>query len=224
MKAQAKVRGAAEVQSMVELLVRANLITTESQNGSRSRLLSGPLTGPADYDGKNIFEKAFMPTGGSPAQSSSASDIDETPRLQDDADISRPSSGQPAPSLGSEASAPDVPEPQSPPPQQKPQGKPVLKRTFTDISLLNLQTQLSEAMSKPYKATDGATDYGLSNSDLLPSTPGISQLTHAQAPSLVHGHNNRFVPAAQAIFTTEAATPWTVLAANDLACLVFGVS
>lgn len=40
----------------------------------------------------------------------------------------------------------------------------------------------------------------------------------------VHGHATRWVPAAQAIFTTEAKPPWTILAANDLACLVFGVT
>nr|GFD54384.1 hypothetical protein [Tanacetum cinerariifolium] len=35
-----------------------------------------------------------------------------------------------------------------------------------------------------------------------------------------HGHRNA---PAQAIFTTEAKAPWTITAANDLACLVFGV-
>jgi protein-serine/threonine kinase len=32
------------------------------------------------------------------------------------------------------------------------------------------------------------------------------------------------VPAAQAIFTTESKPPWTISAANDLACLLFGVT
>lgn len=40
----------------------------------------------------------------------------------------------------------------------------------------------------------------------------------------MHNHPTRWVPAAQAIFTTESKPPWTILAANDLACLLFGVT
>ena len=58
----------------------------------------------------------------------------------------------------------------------------------------------------------------------MPSFRGKFPETGFDTPSHVHGHNNRWVPAAQAVFTTEASSPWTILAANDLACLIFGVT
>ncbi|KAG8534207.1 uncharacterized protein KY384_001051 [Bacidia gigantensis] len=223
-KAQAKVSGDAEVQSMVELLIRANVVAQNSQNNVTSQARNGPLTGPADVDGRNVFDRAFMPIGQSPEESIKGLDLDETPKIQNDAELSRPSSSQPAPSLGSEASAPEVPEPQSPSSQQIPSGRPALKRTYTDISLLDLQNQLSEALAKPYKSTHDATDHRVLSAIAVPSIHVKAQLPSVNAPAHVHGHNNRWVPAAQAIFTTEAASPWTLLAANDLACLVFGVT
>lgn len=48
--------------------------------------------------------------------------------------------------------------------------------------------------------------------------------SNAHIPWAVHGHPNRLAPPAQAIFTTENGAPWTILAANDLACLVIGVT
>ncbi|EOD49647.1 putative serine threonine-protein kinase ppk6 protein [Neofusicoccum parvum UCRNP2] len=100
--AQARLSGDQDIQSMMELLSRANLIGEEAlqAHGLGGR---GPVTGPADASGENIFEKSFAP----------------------------------------------------------------------------------------------------------------------RAP---HGHGSRWAPAAQAIFTTEAQAPWTITAANDLACLVFGVT
>lgn len=47
---------------------------------------------------------------------------------------------------------------------------------------------------------------------------------NAHLPSVVHGNKNRWAPPSQAIFTTEVHSPWTILAANDLACLCFGVT
>jgi protein-serine/threonine kinase len=45
-----------------------------------------------------------------------------------------------------------------------------------------------------------------------------------QATSALHAHSSRWAPAAQAIFTTQASRPWIIQAANDLACLVFGLT
>ena len=215
--AQAKVSGDAEVQGMVELLIRANIVGNNTRDITRSQLLSGPVTGPADGEG-NVFEKAFMPLTGSPIDTTEDVDTNDFSQPSDDNDLSRPPSSQPAPSFGSGDSGFEIAEPPSPP--QPPPRKTGLKRTYTDISMLSLQTKLVEALAKPYNVTDGTRDHPyLLSPSVIPSYP-----TGLNTPSLVHGHNNRWVPAAQAIFTTEAASPWTILAANDLACLVFGVT
>ena len=220
--AQAKVSGDAEVQSMVELLIRANVVGNSSRDASRAHELAGAMTGPADVDG-NVFDKAFMPLTGSPVDTMEEQYMDEAPQRSDDTDLSRPSSSHPEPSLDSGDSALDIAEPQSPP-QPNPR-RAGLKRTYTDVSMLTLQSKLVEALAKPYKAIDGAPDqHHLLSPSVLSSHPGKVALPGVNTPSLVHGHNNRWVPAAQAIFTTEAASPWTILAANDLACLVFGVT
>jgi protein-serine/threonine kinase len=77
--------------------------------------------------------------------------------------------------------------------------------------------KLMDTMAQPF--------YQESLSSPTLALPGAASSTFPSAlgPS-VHGHTNRWVPAAQAIFTTEAKPPWTIIAANDLACLVFGVT
>ena len=230
MTAQAKVSGDAEVQSMMELLIRANILEDNTRDSPISQFLHGPLTGPADVNGRNVFEQAFMPMVQSLEGSSADLNVAEIPRHSHDTDRSTPSSSHPEPSLDSEASAPEIAEAQSPIQPSVTQSSHVtpdrvgLKRTYTDVSLLTLQTKLVEALAKPYKATDGALDHHMLPPTPVPALASKRPAPGANAPSLVHGHNNRLVPAAQAIFTTEAASPWTILAANDLACLVFGVT
>lgn len=58
-QAQAKISGDKEVQSMIELLTRANLIGNDA-TGAHGMSSLGPLTGPAELDGENIFEKSFV--------------------------------------------------------------------------------------------------------------------------------------------------------------------
>ncbi len=227
MTAQAKVSGNTEIQSMVDLLVQANILGKDSYGTQHSRQLHGPLTGPADVEG-NVFEKAFLPQSQRPVSLKDRLSSDQALHHVSNHDSSRPGSSQPEPSLGSEGSVPELPEPDSPRSgsiiSQQPQSIPDLprkKRTYTDLSLLTLQTKLVEAMAKPYHASDHIHD-----NLLLSPTPTtvIGSNTGINTPSHVHGHNNRWVPAAQAVFTTEASSPWTILAANDLACLVFGVT
>lgn len=228
MTAQAKTSGDTEILSMVDLLVRANIIGKEGRDDEHSSQLHGPLTGPADIEG-NLFERAFLPQSESPVQLKDRLSLDRAAQQRDDNNLSRPGSTQPEPSLNSEASASDLPEPDSPLSDDNisrtaPPSPDVtrLKRTYTDLSFLTLQNKLVEAMAKPYHARDHIHD-----SLLLSPTPmtAIGQPTTGfSTPAHVHGHNNRWVPAAQAVFTTEAASPWTILAANDLACLVFGVT
>ncbi|KAL9032189.1 MAG: hypothetical protein Q9214_008078, partial [Letrouitia sp. 1 TL-2023] len=103
-------------------------------------------------------------------------------------------------------------------PAQSPRSRGGLKRTYTDLSLLTLQTKLVEALSKPYTAKDGGSEDQILSSTPIPAFGKPLHITS------VHGHANRSAPVAQAIFTTETRAPWTILAANDLACLVIGVT
>ena len=230
MSAKAKISGDADIQSMVDLLMRANFLGNESHDTQHYRHLNGPFTGPADIEG-NIFEKAFLSRSKSPDEVNDNSSVDRPPQHTTDDHTSRSGSSHPQPSLNSETPMSDLAEPQSPPSGSSglylahvSGQRGGLKRTNTDLSLLTLQTKLVEALSKPYREDDSTQD-----DHLLSPTPRNGSLGNAPnlgtgTPSLVHGHNNRWVPAAQAIFTTEASSPWTILAANDLACLVFGVT
>ena len=217
MTAQAKVTGDVEVQSMVDLLLRADILGHDSQNTQNARQLQGPVTGPADVE-RNVFDNAFLPRSTSPEALRTPASADQNSQQTGNNELSRPGSNQPEPSLASEASAAD-PLPVSETSHVPTTG---LKRTYTDLSLLNLQTRLVEALAKPYQASDSAHESLLSPAPLA----GFANALNAgmNTPSLVHGHKNRWVPAAQAVFTTETSSPWTILLANDLACLVFGVT
>ena len=228
MTAQAKISGDADVQNMMDLLVRAKLIEGDSPNNTRSKILNGPLTGPAQVDG-NVFEKAFIPRVKSPewsresSQSNAAVVQGATPASQTSLHNARPSvdelNDDESQAQNSSLDETRVLEEQKDSP---PRG---LKRTYTDLSLLTLQTKLMEALAKPYKATDGAQDNSVIPSTLIPSFGSTVSATGINIPSShVHGRNSRWAAAAQAIFTTEASSPWTILAANDLACLIFGVT
>ena len=223
MTAQAKVSGDVEIQNMVDLLFQANIIGNDSNDKHQLQQLQGPLTGPADSE-VNHFEKAFQPQRQNIARFKDRVPSDQVLQSPSDIDISRPSSSQPEPSLKSEASVSELSEPKSPLSESnnsqslQPSPDYPRKRTYTDLSLLTLQTKLVEAMAKPYHLSDHTHD-----SLLLSPTPTVP-VTGVNTPSHVHGHNNRWVPATQAVFTTEATSPWTILAANDLASLVFGVT
>lgn len=201
---------------MMDLLSKANVLGIDTVKAGQARFLNGPLTGPAITNGANVFESAFSPRPQNPGRIRERRLSQPLELQKDNAAPSRPSSSHPEPSLSSEASAPEIPEPQSPP-ESLPSfgGFPIPgqrgghKRTYTDLSLLTLQTKLVEALAKPYAANDG-------NHHEHPLSP--------QVPWAVHGHSNRSAPPAQAIFTTENAAPWTIIAANDLACLVIGVT
>ena len=81
---------------------------------------------------------------------------------------------------------------------------------MTDIAPASMQQKLMDAIARPY----------------YPGEAGLGDRSTGShsVSSAVHSHGTRWVPAAQAIFTTEAKSPWTILAANDLACLLFGVT
>jgi hypothetical protein len=104
------------------------------------------------------------------------------------------------------------------------------KRTPTDVSGLKFQAKLFDAVTKPYSLNGSAT---------LPMDPSMSALERklsialmssqttgtTSVPVVVPVHTTtRFAPTMQAIFSTEAESPWKILNANDLACLEFGIS
>ncbi|KAH7360798.1 hypothetical protein BKA65DRAFT_493984 [Rhexocercosporidium sp. MPI-PUGE-AT-0058] len=234
--AQARVSGDQEMQGMLELLARAKLVGANNIPGFSSQThLIGPLTGPAGAeDAGNPFEASFLPRSTSPDE------------MHDSPHASPTSSRKPAlpspvleksrqqseikekditvPQLDSEPSTrtptnESQTTTQTSPPATRRQS---LKRTYTDIAPLTLKNKLMEALAQPYHAND-INDQLLSPTMPHSAVGSFVGTSHPLGPA-VHGHSSRWAPAAQAIFTTSSTAPYTILAANDLACLVFGVT
>jgi protein-serine/threonine kinase len=205
LNAQAKVTGDHEAQSMMELLARANLLGTDASSLQAPGLgiMGAPLTGPAALSADNIFEKSF------------AAPISESPKdFNDDLVISPTNAKFNKPSEERELLQP---EPK----------RIALKRTYTDTSGLSMQHRLADALATPYHAADVTRRAEALTPSHVPSVLQTSKSTTSLAGSASHGHGHghgRQSAAAQAIFTTDASAPWTITAANDLACLVFGVT
>ncbi len=238
--AQAKVSGDEELQSMMELLGRADLLGHGSGGAHGPGAVNGPLTGPADVDGYNIFEKSFLPRSESPDQvdplvnathdrpsETIAQRAADRRLLSNDQGVTVPNGLPPneaEPPLTAETALQDEATPTDSRARVSPL-PPVpasLKRTYTDTLPISLENKLLETLARPFVA--GEAVHGEH-----PESP-ISHLTSGQFLPRVKtargtaSHGHRWVPTAQAIFTTQAHAPWTILAANDLACLVFGVT
>ncbi|OJD20370.1 CAMK/CAMKL/PASK protein kinase [Blastomyces percursus] len=202
--AQARLSGDAEIQSMMELVSKANLLERDENQPVHSGLAGGRLTGPPDMEGANIFEKAFATTG---------------PLSQTTGEVSsRNGATSPRQILeGSQFLSPiadDHLTSQKRGMRSIPSSRRVsLKRTYTDLGSVALQNKLTEALAQPYSA--GET---LSHSGILSYGLGGGNA------SSVHAHSSKWFPVSQAVFTTGSTAPWTILAANDLACLGFGVT
>lgn len=225
--AQAKVSGDLEIQSMMELLARAKVLGDNS-GGSNGFGLHGPMTGPANVEGENVFEKEFIPRSESPTQNDDL--ISPGTSQATSSQTSRPDSSLSKNSSLNQPSGPDDPiQPLALGDSSVAKATHAsavrmgLKRTYTDTGPLTLQTKLVEALAKPYNAQDSHSDSQLITPTLGPSFGKNINLVPKHLGS-AHGHNQRWAPAAQAIFTTETSAPWTIMAANDLACLVFGVT
>ncbi|CAC9888434.1 unnamed protein product [Aureobasidium pullulans] len=209
LNAQAKITGDQEAQSMMELLQRANLLGPDNNSLQAPGLgiIGAPLSGPADPSADNIFEKSFAP-------------LSESPKDFDDGLVMSPTSPKSFKSGKSSEERDSLhPEPK----------RISLKRTYTDTSGLSLQHRLADALAKPYHAADVPRRAEALTPSHVPSALHTSKSTTSLpvAGSASHGHGHghgRQSAAAQAIFTTDARAPWTITAANDLACLVFGVT
>jgi protein-serine/threonine kinase len=230
--AQAKLSGDKEVQSMVELLARSQYIGEDS-TGAHGLAGVGPITGPADVSGENVFDKGFsIPRSESPV----GLGIDQ----------SALSSGRRESVLSNSAKGSDLNNEESITLEtlnkattdgsinrvQPQRPRIALKRTYTNVDDLAMQSKLQDTLAEPYRVTEIHPESVISPRTLptiATSTPNMaaSAINHSRAPPLAaapHGHGSRWAPAQQAIFTTEASKPWTITAANDLACLVFGVT
>ncbi|CAI6333864.1 unnamed protein product [Periconia digitata] len=229
--AQAKLSGDQDVQSMMELLTRANLIGNEA-TGAHGLGGLGPLTGPAEVDGENLFDKSFFPVERSASPDSMQVLPTKMPAQQTPSENSHDGSianendkrSNPVSDIASDSSATTTTGASSPLPQ-RPQ-RIALKRTLTDVAPLTIKNQLDDALAQPYLAGDSQMNQLVSPTAVPASSAPVSSVpnVHGQHGPSPHGHGSRWAPAAQAIFTTEATAPWTITAANDLACLVFGVT
>lgn len=227
--AQARLAGDEEMLNMIELLQKTNMKgfedfgTSRGGAGGSARGLGidrGPLTGPALMGDENVFEKSFLP------KDSEQPSITEEP---EDGEIMLSAKSLSPTKMGAtdDLSVP-LERTTSDDAMQQPQRsqRSSLKRTYTDTGGYNLQHALSEAMAKPFHASQSSSNalHTARSRDDVPSfrppalTRSTTNLSDSRAP---HGHRNN---QAQAIFTTEAEAPWTITAANDLACLVFGVT
>lgn len=218
MNAQAKISGDHEVQSMVELLQRANLLGPDGHiHAPGLGISNAPMSGPADTSAENLFEKSFA----SPISQSPKSVNDLSTTLEGD-NIS-PNDGRPDSTAASSHENSQPPTLSLSPPVLK---RSSLKRTYTDVAGLSMQNRLSEALAQPYHTSNVSQDAHV----ISPRTvPTMALPTKQHAPNSAGqsqggpGHG-RQAAAHQAIFTTDAKSPWTITAANDLACLVFGVT
>ncbi|ETN45619.1 uncharacterized protein HMPREF1541_09451 [Cyphellophora europaea CBS 101466] len=206
--AQARASGDAEIQGMMDLLQKAKILPTatdKKENNQGLGLGLGPMTGPADTDGRNIFESSF---------SQSLESVDENvavlsplPTSPDPHGARRGSDEIPRRPLERTASNEEI---SSTAPRRI-----GLKRTYTDLSAMSLQQKLIDALAQPYSSDDHQASQPKATHSTLGPTP-----TNAA----VHSHSSKWSPAAQAVFRTGGEAPWTILAANDLACLIFGVT
>ncbi|RKF77458.1 hypothetical protein GcM1_219045 [Golovinomyces cichoracearum] len=214
--AQARVSGDREAQGMLELLARAQLLKTNSISGPGHSDSLGPLTGPAfEKDAPNIFDMSFLNRSQDLTETEEVniSSLPITDLKEENILVSNQSRPNFSPKLSEQSRSITGDSPSL----SRASG---LRRTYTDIDKLSLQNKLLDALAKPYVAGDDFQE------NILPS---VSQDHLSVSGSnflgpVVHEHSSRWAPAAQAIFTTKNTSPYTILSANDLACLVFGVT
>ncbi|KAJ4310855.1 serine/threonine protein kinase [Fusarium piperis] len=235
--AQARASGDVETQNMLDLLAQAQLIRAGNLPNPDESYQPAPLTGPAGASEDNVFDKNFNPRVSStdltqPRQTSPApitrrSRVETTRKANviESTDVDRVSEASTTikTSMG-EGEIPAAVEKPASTPAPAPSRPTNLKRTMTDIMSVSVQDKLMDTMAQPFLTGQPIYQEPLASPSFA-QLPGSSTSTFpTQLGPSVHGHTNRWVPAAQAIFTTEVKPPWTIIAANDLACLVFGVT
>ena len=211
--AQARVSGDPEFQGMMDLLKKANILPIDTSLAGYRTVGLGPLTGPANLDGRNIFDRSFsqeLDLAKGQAKDSATQDSEQRRKysLEDDEMLKDGDLQMQIPPTRSESI-----DTQAPP-------RAGLKRTYTDVHSVSLQQRLIEALAQPYAADDSQ----LARSAVAGSVATTVPVTPASGKSAVHSHSSKWSPTHQAVFRTSADAPWTILAANDIACLIFGVT
>lgn len=229
--AQAKLSGDQDVQKTVALLDKANLLDTAEEFAGaarRSAFIVGPVTGPATISSRNPFEESFMVQRRTESPTSMLDSPGATRSSAAEDDLHANGAATPtqstfdlkieSPKDANESSLRVDTEMAQGPSKTPPRSRRTsLKRTFTDTEPLYLKDRLDEALSQPFlSGGDSMISPTLAQTPSFP-TPLFPQV----APHSAHG---RGAPISQAIFTTQADEPWTVSAANDMACLIFGVT
>ncbi|PWY91077.1 Pkinase-domain-containing protein [Aspergillus heteromorphus CBS 117.55] len=192
--AQARLGGDADTQSVVDFLSKTSLSGRDDRyNYTLSR---GPMTGPADMDTGNIFDRAFT-------QPQPTTDPIRETTLEHGSLDSLRSPGQVSDDLPFryKAERPYAPS----------RRVSIKKRTYTDSGSVTVPDKLMETLA-PYTSAD----------PLSPTSS--STLGYGFPVPVLHTHSSKWAPASQAVFRTESHEPWTILAANDISCLIFGVT
>lgn len=206
--AQAKLSGDPDTQGMMDLLRRANVVPSLDVKAANTRGLGlAPLTGPAHFDGRNVFEQSFSNTTYDASKDTSDDDDDDAPRNAKGNDVAI-------------VDASEELEKESRAVSPQPPRRFGLKRTYTDVNLLSLQQKLVETLAQPYTSEDAPLAQGTNAVSFLAGAPA----PHTSTGQFVHSTSSKWTPPAQAFFRTDADAPWTIVAANDLACLAFGVT
>ncbi|GFG21505.1 serine/threonine-protein kinase ppk6 [Aspergillus udagawae] len=91
------------------------------------------------------------------------------------------------------------------------------------LSTGNKPHQRREMKSAPSSRRVSLKPQPYSTADSVTSTSSSILGLGFPVPAL-HTHSSKWNPISQAVFRTESQAPWTILAANDLSCLVFGVT
>ncbi|KAJ3527362.1 hypothetical protein NM208_g10739 [Fusarium decemcellulare] len=228
--AQARVSGDVETQNMLDLLAQAQLIRAGNLPNPDDSYLPAPLTGPAEVSEDNVFDKNFNPRVSS-TDLTRPQQLSPTPSRRSGIESTRkgslaePTAPDAARTPETEAQA-SVSENKATATGERPApARPTsLKRTMTDIMSVSVQDKLMDTMAQPFLTGQPMYQEPLTSPSLTQLASSSTANFPTQLGPSVHGHTNRWVPAAQAIFTTEVKPPWTIIAANDLACLVFGVT
>ena len=195
-----------EVQSTVDLLSHTNALERLDLSDP-SASASGPMTGPADVDSGNVFEKAFTDhkrpveeeQHRDPSQRHGSNPEVTTPRpndlVQQQQQQQHHHHHHQKRETGSDYLSRSV----------------NLRRTYTDGNAAAPQ-RLMDVISHSSAGTDPLSSISSSSLGLGFPVPAL------------HTHSSKWNPTSQAFFRTESQAPWTILAANDLSCLVFGVT
>ncbi|PYI30343.1 serine/threonine protein kinase [Aspergillus indologenus CBS 114.80] len=194
---QGRAGGDSDTQSVVDISTRTNVLAKEDRYHFAG-LTRGPQTGPANVDSDNIFERAFT------EPQLAAGRFGEIPAEYGSMGAQLRYSGQGADDPRSQQED----EMRSHPSSRRVSIK---KRTNTEIGSTAIRGKLMETLA-PYTTTD-------------PFSPTSSSTFGYGFPvPVLHTHSSKWTPASQAVFRTESQEPWTILAANDISCLIFGVT